>query len=376
MGVRVRSYHRGGWHVDVRLKLPDGTRFRERKVITASKSVAQRWGQERERHLLVNGLPKATKEVPTLEEFAPRFLDGHARANRQKPSGIVAKESILNQHLIPMLGKTRLDAITSEAVQQLKRGLQTKAAKTTNNVLTVLGVLLKKAVEWNVIDRMPCVIRLLAVPSASMAFHDVEEYEKLVQAAARIDQNSYLLVLLGGDAGLRLGEMMALEWSDVDLHKRQLTVQHSDWKGHVTATKGGRLRHVPMTERLAAALKAFRHLRGRRVLVQSSGEPLTMKIVQDRVASAARRAGVRSGVHILRHTFCSHLAMGSAPARAIQELAGHQDLKTTQRYMHLSPAAIEGAIRLLDASRTGVTGNSHGAVKSTIGNMLATGSTE
>jgi len=52
-------------------------------------------------------------------------------------------------------------------------------------------------------------------------------------------------------------------------------------------------------------------------------------------------------VHILRHTFCSHLAMRGAPARAIQELAGHEDLGTTQRYMHLNPATIESAIRLL-----------------------------
>jgi site-specific recombinase XerD len=56
------------------------------------------------------------------------------------------------------------------------------------------------------------------------------------------------------------------------------------------------------------------------------------------------------GVHILRHTICSHLAMRGAPARAIQDLAGHQDLSTTQRYMHLSPAALEGAIRLLDGA--------------------------
>jgi integrase len=49
-----------------------------------------------------------------------------------------------------------------------------------------------------------------------------------------------------------------------------------------------------------------------------------------------------------RHTFCSHLAMKGAPARAIQELAGHADLSMTQRYMHLSPAATEDAIRLLD----------------------------
>ncbi len=181
-----------------------------------------------------------------------------------------------------------------------------------------------------------------------MAFHDFDDYETLVQAAARIDQNTYVLVLLGGDAGLRLGEMMALERSDVDLHKRQLTVQQSDWKGHVTATKGGRLRYVPMTKRLAEALREARHLRGPRVLCDGTGKPLTQKVFQVLVRRTARRANVKPGIHILRHTFCSHLAMRGAPAWAIQELAGHQDLGTTQRYMHLSPAALDGAIRLLE----------------------------
>ena len=72
MSVGVRPYRRGRWHVDIRLVLPDGTRFRERTVFkTASKSGAQRWGQERERHLLRSGPPQHTKEVPTLEAFAP-----------------------------------------------------------------------------------------------------------------------------------------------------------------------------------------------------------------------------------------------------------------------------------------------------------------
>ena len=64
---------------------------------------------------------------------------------------------------------------------------------------------------------------------------------------------------------------------------------------------------------------------------------------------AFRRAKLaQEGVYILRHTFCSHLAMRGAPTRAIQELAGHRDLGMTQRYMHLSPAALDSAIRLLD----------------------------
>jgi integrase len=218
-----------------------------------------------------------------------------------------------------------------------------------NNVLTVLNVLLKKAVEWDTIERMPCTIRLLPIPKGSAGFYDFDEYERVVVAAKALNGDAYLIVLLGGEAGLRCGEIMALEWSDVDLGKRQLCVQRSDWKGHVTTTKGGRLRHVPMTLRLATALREHRHLRGTRVLCQRDGSPVTQKIVQGHVRRSVRRAQLpKSGVHRLRHTFCSHLAMRGAPARAIQELAGHQDLATTQRYMHLSPAAIEGAIRLLD----------------------------
>ena len=118
-------------------------------------------------------------------------------------------------------------------------------------------MLLKKAVEWDVIERMPCAVKLLPVPKPSMGFYDFEEYEQLVDAAAA-EPNALLIVLLGGEAGLRCGEMMALEWPDVDLAKRQICVQRSEWKGHVTAPKGGRLRYVPMTVRLATALRGCR----------------------------------------------------------------------------------------------------------------------
>jgi integrase len=348
MSVRVREYRNGGWFVDVIVRLADGTRHRERRRVLVSKSAALRWGQDRERHLLQHGPAQPKKEVPTLEQFASRFMNGYAKANRQKPSGIAAKQTILDVHLVPQLGSKRLDAIGNEAVQRLKHHLGSKSPKTVNNVLTVLNVLLKQAVAWDVIDKMPCTIRLLSIPKPSAGFYDFDDYERLVEAS-KSDRAAHLVILLGGDAGLRCGEIMALEWTDVDLVKRQIAVQRSDWKGHVTATKGGRVRYVPMTARLASGLRDHRHLRSTRVVCQADGSPVTQKIVQDHVRRAARRAGLaKNGVHRLRHTFCSHLAMRGAPARAIQELAGHQDLSTTQRYMHLSPAAIESAIRLLD----------------------------
>jgi site-specific recombinase XerD len=78
---------------------------------------------------------------------------------------------------------------------------------------------------------------------------------------------------------------------------------------------------------------------------------VTEKILRGWLAAAQRRDGLpiaTGALHILRHSFCSHLAMRGAAAKAIQALPGHEDLATTLRYMHLSPAARESAIALLN----------------------------
>jgi integrase len=360
MSVTIRPYGKNSWEVDIRVRCPDGTMLRERrKAALASKTAVLRWAEARERVLVVDGKPRppakevVAQTVATLSEFAPRFLDGYARANRLKPSGIAAKDAVIRVHLRPRLGDRPLDRITTEDVQRLKAELGAKAPKTVNNILTVLNVLLRTAMEWAVIEKVPCTIRLVKVTSAPAAFLDFPEYERLVTMAQAEGPCAALVVLLGGEAGLRCGEMMALEWPQVNLDKRQLAVTQSEWKGHVTAPKSGKARFVPLTTRLTEALRRARHLRSGRVLTDEDGQSLTQKVVQTIVRRNARRAQVEAGVHTLRHTFCSHLAMRGAPARAIQELAGHQDLTTTQRYMHLTPAALEAAIGLLDGRPPG-----------------------
>ena len=158
MSVTVRPYVNGGWEVDIRVQLPDGSVIRERKKAAASsKQAAQKWAESRERVLLVHGKPKPVKEdvqkIPTLKEFALRFLDGYAKANRLKPSGIASKETVLRVHLAKAFGDKRLDEISTEDVQRLKAALTERAPKTVNNVLTVLSVVLRTAVEWR--DRAP-----------------------------------------------------------------------------------------------------------------------------------------------------------------------------------------------------------------------------
>ena len=197
-------------------RLPNGRRHRERsKAPVSSKSSAQRWGEDRERHPLIHGLSEKKKEVPTLEDFAPRFLDEHARANQQKLGGIAHKDGILRNHLLPLLGTRPRDEISAEDIQRLKQRLAERTPKTVNNVLTVLSTLLKKAVEWGVIDHMPCAIRLLKTAQGSVEFYGFDEYERLIDAARALDSTlssaSFLAVMQACDHG-KCGHCAGAMW--------------------------------------------------------------------------------------------------------------------------------------------------------------------
>jgi integrase len=75
--------------------------------------------------------------------------------------------------------------------------------------------------------------------------------------------------------------------------------------------------------------------------------------VQKRAAQLDGRVRVTGNCHILRHTFCSRLAMLGVPAITIKELAGHTSMRTTLRYMHLSPTARSGGIKALNEAIAG-----------------------
>ena len=108
---------------------------------------------------------------------------------------------------------------------------------------------------------------------------------------------------------------------------------------------------MPMTEALKKALTTIRHLRGERVFFQRDGSAVDETTLRSWMERAQRHAGLavnKGQIHILRHSFCSHLAMRGVPAKVIQELAGHADLTTTMRYMHLAKGSKEAAIAVLD----------------------------
>jgi integrase len=133
---------------------------------------------------------------------------------------------------------------------------------------------------------------------------DFEAFEALVTAAGEIDPSKRLFVLLGGEAGMRAGEIRALEWKSIDFRRRVLTVEQSEWKGHVTLPKHDKIRHVPMTARLTQALRDFRHLRGPRVFYLDDEGPLVQRTLRRWLEKVCVQASIEvHSPHGLRHTF-------------------------------------------------------------------------
>ena len=359
MSVKIRPYRRGGWEVDIRFDWPDGSAYRERRCSPVDgKSATTRWAQQREVELLRAGkisplCAEIKREVPTLKDFWPDFIAGHCKANRQKPSGIERKQCVFRNQLATLYEKP-LDEILNADVQALKASMSALQPKSMNNVLTTLATCLRFAGEMEKIPAMACRIKLLKVQSRTAGWHERADYGRLVDAAGKIDPRIHALVLLGGDAGLRRGEIIALKWSDLDFTRNLVHVRRSIWNGQETEPEGMHARIVPMTTALRGALQKARHVRGERVLYSDAGEAISNKIVRNWIERAERRAGLPAtgAIHILRHTFCSLLAAEGATPKEIQELAGHQNIGTTMRYMHLSPSSRVTAIKLLDRARS------------------------
>ncbi len=360
-----------GWEYDVQpVMLADGSLVPgERRRFPAHVDTAPKrraWASARAAELLAKGKEarRARAKAPTLTAFWPRFLKEHLEANGRRPSTIASTRSVFTTWLEPALGSKRLDEIDDADAARLKVAVADGEGgheKTINNILGVLSSVLHVAARWKVLAAAPRFQRL-TVPPQDFRYYCEGELSKLVAAAARIGPLAEVAVLLGADAGLRLGEARGLLWQDAVLSRRELRVQRSDWEGQVGAPKGRKARTVPMTARLADALRRLPRA-GDRVLMRD-GLPLRDEDVHALVAEAQRASGavlyfghggeqtpvldVSGNYHPLRHTCASRLFAAGAQPLAVKEYLRHATIDMTMRYAHLSPATRQDAAQALD----------------------------
>lgn len=274
------------------------------------------------------------------EEFSGRFWTEFVVGEKENRDGTrTEKRKVFVQHIEPSIGSLSLDDIDIAVVNNLRAELAAKdgrrgkklSAKTRANIMGVLATALRYAFHAKVIRDMPA-IKVKAVPPPPIEPWTFEEYGRLLGAALPVEPWS-TAVLLAGESGLRIGEIVALDWSDLDLVANTITIQRQERQGKLGPPKGGKARTVPMTARLAAHLRAVPRMRIGRV-VAIAGDPVTEGEAKHALERICRAAGLPARLwHRLRHTFATHAAMlGVGPVR-LKNWLGHSTLNMTLRYV-------------------------------------------
>lgn len=323
------------------------------------------------------GIPYRTGA--TFCDAAEHWYVHRAEQEGWKPSTRRDYRSALNRHLLPAFGHLKLEAVTTEAIEQwrMERLADRKDAitpRTAAKLVTIIGGIYELARRTHKLAapnpaRDVSRIRVGYNPE-QFTFYTPEEVHALVRAAEYPPSEEPLteemltaakqdaaIFLSAAFTGMRLGELLALRIRDVDFDAECIRVFGSvDLAEGVGTPKSGRGRTVPMVEDVARTLA--RLLQRERfihpddfVFVGIDGRYLDGSALRRRYRSAQKRAKLQPiRFHDLRHTFGSLAITQAESVRELQDWMGHADARTTARYVHYKPRKSE-ARRLAQAFR-------------------------
>jgi integrase len=262
-------------------------------------------------------------------EFVERYLEW--RRHTVAPKSIKDQRETLAMFL-RLCPREHLDELGPDAarafIARRSEGPRPVSRATINKNLRTLRAVFRHAVNDGLMERNPFDgVRRLREAARPIRVLDAAEVRALMDACPDLRWRG--LIFLAATTGLRLGELLRLEWQDVDMATGTLTVRSTD----AAPTKSGRSRQAPLVPDALALLREMRaSAPGPRVFVTDDGTPMVNNVQRD-FHCIARRAGVRPcTIHDLRRTFITALQQAGVPLRTVQRLAGHASAETTLRY--------------------------------------------
>jgi integrase len=305
----------------------------------------------------------------TFRSYATGWVETHA-GQACKFSTARVYRSNLDRHIIPVLGDKPVTAISRMDCRTLiaecrRKGLSRKSIE---NISRTVSSVLSQAMEDGLITGNPA-FRLGRYyrngdemkPGVSPLTAD--EMSVLLATARKDFPREYPLFLCAVRTGLRLGELLALRWPDIDLNGRFIEVRGNLVAGRLTTPKNGKTRRVDMSAQLTDTLRALLRARKRETLkngwgnvpewvfCRESGRPLDADNLRHRVFyKLLEKAALRRvRFHDLRHTFASLLLQNGESPAYVKEQMGHSSIQVTvDVYGHLIPGANRQAVDRLD----------------------------
>lgn len=282
------------------------------------------------------------------KEWLEIWLNNYIRTSCKQKTYVMYKQ-IATQRVIPSLGDRNLEKITPQAIQQFvtelmipKEGCKPLSVNTINLTISVIQSSLKtafilgyiKSYEANKISRPKIVEKKVECFS-------VLEQKRIENEVMKSEKIKLYGIVICMYTGLRLGELLALRWDNVDMANCQLSVENTCYYVHGervidTPKTSNSIRTIPFPKQLLPLFKALYKSRKTPFVIEANGKPLSIRSYQRSFELLLNKIHVQhKGFHSLRHTFATRALECGMDVKTLSELLGHKNPNITlKRYAH------------------------------------------
>jgi integrase len=336
-------------------------RIRREVILGTRKELPTKRLAERRMELVlarINGFDYRPGRVATFAEFLERWK--MEVLTKQQPSSARAVKSHLRCYILPQLGKLRLEQFGVENQQTfVSRVFEGGVSrKTVLNVLGTLSSILSTARDWGYnceqID-----VKKLRLPPRSVRYEaphfTVDQLNKILAIAEEPWRTLFCILSL---EGLRAGEVLGLQWHDIDLDRQQLQIRRSAWYGKIQTAKSIASETIlPIPAPLITILREYKaqwvaNPQGFLFATRNGRPPSSNKVVEYRLWPILDALNIpRCGLHAFRHTLSALLLDSGATPKVVQRQLRHADARTTlQIYGHVVGNAHREAVEKVASS--------------------------
>lgn len=290
-----------------------------------------------------------------LQEWLDTWLNKYAKLSIKQRTYLQYKESI-EKHINPMLGDYELTDLSANVlqefvIQKIEAGnLKTGKGLSSNSVIGIVGVL-KQALHRALVLEMitkdnSSLIKMPTIQEKLVEAFEVEEQNKIVDYCMALKKTNHFGIVLCFYTGLRIGELLALTWNDIDFDRKTMSINKSVSYTKIngkyeTAIDTPKTKHsiriIPLPKQILDKLKEIKKSsKSKYVLTTRDNKMVNVRTYQRTFERILKKLNINvKNFHALRHTFATRAIEMGMDVKTISEILGHNSpVITLNRYSH------------------------------------------
>lgn len=363
-GENIYKRKDGRWEARVPIGRLPNNRLKYKCLYAGTYKAVLAKKKEYEKNFAVNDSANYNSQKIRFYEAAEIWFE--FSKTRWHPSTFSKYQEHWNRYLSPYWGEKTVCSCTQQEYDEFLMLYGTDYGDSLLNMInTILAGILKLMIRKGYLKSFPFVLENRRHSKASCRTRVLteEELTMISEYAVHTNKSTYLSVIISAYAGLRIGEICALKWEDVDINHRIIHVRHTLQRItnpekkeqapktvlHLGVPKNGKEREIPIHPGICSILKEYKKGFPETYYVLGNMHPMEPRTLSNHFKKLLHTADINDVTfHTLRHTFATNCVEAGMNIKVLSEILGHSSIKITMdRYVHLSKDYKQEQIRIL-----------------------------